>query len=166
MVLLISKFALAAYVAYVAFITSVSASPIQERSDAVHSIKITKPANKLSAKELLSREKARLDSFVIAAATGNAPATNAVGSYLVTVEVGGQGFNKMIVDTGSSNLWVGAGSPYTGCGTCNGTFSVSYGSGSVSGMECVGKVTIGGLTVARQSFGRATNSSGFSTVDG
>ena len=163
MVLLNSKFALAAYIA---FITSVSASPIQERSDAVHSVKITKPANKLSAKDLLSKEKDRIDSFVIAATTGNAPATNADVSYYVTVKVGSQNFPNMIVDTGSSNTWVGAGSPYTGSGTCSGTFSVTYGSGSVSGTECVDTVTVGGLTVTQQSFGSASSSSGFSGTDG
>jgi len=164
MVLLNSKLAIATYVA---FITSVSASPIQQRSDAVHSVKITKPANKLSAKDLLSKERDRIDSFVIAATTGNAPAINGDINYLITVEVGGYDFNLMIVDTSSSNIWVGAGVPYTGSGRCNGTFSVSDGdSGFVNGPECVDKVTVGGLTVPRQSFGSASGNIEYSGTDG
>ena len=157
MVLLSSKFALAAYVA---FITSISASLIQERSNGVHSVKITKPVNNLSAKDLLSKEKARLNSFVIAASTGNAPITNVDASYYVTVSVCGQNFPYMIVDTGSSNIWVDD-VPSTCAATCRGTFS---GSG-VSGTECVGPVTIGGFTAPEQSFGNASSSE-FSGADG
>ena len=163
MVLLNSKFALTAYVA---FITSVSASPVQERSDAVHSVTITKPANTLSAQDLLSKEKTRINSFGTAAGTGNVPATNADVSYLVTVQVGRQVFTNMIVDTGSSNTWVGASSPLTHPGSCSGIFSVTYGSGDVVGTECVGKVTVGGLTVLHQSIGSASSSDGFIGVDG
>ena len=169
MVLFSSNFAL---VAYVAFIISVSASPIQKRSGAVHSVKITKPANKLSAKDLLSKEKDRLDSFVNAATAGNALVTNVDVSYLVTVTVGGQDFTSMVVDTGSSNTWVGAGSTsYTGSGECdpNSTFFVIYGDYSdASGIECVDKVTVGGLTAKKQSFGNAFSTDGFSDlgVDG
>ena len=67
----------------------------------------------------------------------------------------------MIVDTGSFNIWVDA-VPNTCSATCRGTFS---GSGFVSGTECVGPVTVSGLTVPEQSFGNAS-SSGFSDADG
>ena len=87
-------------------------------------------------------------------------------SYYVTVEVGSQDFPNMIVDTGSSNTWVGARSPLTHPGSCSGIFSVTYGSGSVVGTECVGKVTVGGLTVPHQSIGSASSSNGFIGVDG
>ncbi|KAF8340558.1 aspartic peptidase domain-containing protein [Cantharellus anzutake] len=71
----------------------------------------------------------------------------------------------MIVDTGSANTWVGASTRYAGSG-CSATFQVSYGSGSVSGKECTGSVSVGSLTVPAQSFGAASSASGFDGVDG
>ena len=43
---------------------------------------------------------------------------------------------------------------------------VSYGSGSFSGKEYTDKVSFGGLTVSKQSIGAASQSSGFTGVDG
>ncbi|KAF8315705.1 acid protease, partial [Clavulina sp. PMI_390] len=76
---------------------------------------------------------------------------------------------ELIVDTGSSNTWVGAGTKYvkSSTGTSTGkSFDVTYGSGSVKGTEYTDTVTIGGLTVVGQSIGVATSSSGFSGTDG
>lgn len=84
-------------------------------------------------------------------------------------------------------IQVGSGTKLSGtCGTSTGhPFSVSYGSGSVSGTERTGpvrssslsqpllnysytisQVTYAGLTVPNQSFGVASSSSGFTGVDG
>ena len=69
----------------------------------------------------------------------------------------------------ASNTWVGALTKYspgtTGKAT-GGSVSVSYGSGSFSGKEYTDKVTFAGLTVAQQSIGVASTSTGFQGVDG
>jgi hypothetical protein len=69
----------------------------------------------------------------------------------------------------ASNTWAGAQSPVeptsTGKST-GGTVSVSYGSGSFSGKEYTDTVSFSGLTVSSQSIGAASQSSGFTGVDG
>jgi len=75
----------------------------------------------------------------------------------------------LIVDTGSSNTWVGSGTRYTPGSTAVNSgkaFAVTYGSGSVSGTEFTDTVTVGGLTVTKQGVGDGTRSSGFEGVDG
>ncbi|KAK0199029.1 aspartic peptidase A1 [Armillaria mellea] len=76
----------------------------------------------------------------------------------------------LIVDTGSSNTWVGAGTKYVQTSTSTQTsnrVSVSYGSGSFSGREYTDQVTItSGLVINSQSIGVASSSSGFSGFDG
>lgn len=47
-----------------------------------------------------------------------------------------------------------------------GSVEVRYGSGSFSGKEYVDRVTVGGLTVQKQSIGSAIKSIGFDGVDG
>lgn len=75
----------------------------------------------------------------------------------------------MIVDTGSSNTWVGADTKFskgsTGVSTGK-SVSVSYGSGSFSGTEYTDSVSFAGLTVTKQSIGVASSSTGFDGVDG
>jgi hypothetical protein len=69
----------------------------------------------------------------------------------------------------ASNTWCGAQSSCektsTGKST-GGSVSVDYGSGSFSGTEYTDNVSFGGLTVSSQSIGSASQSSGFSGVDG
>jgi len=76
----------------------------------------------------------------------------------------------LIVDTGSSNTWVGADKVFTGSSstvTTKDTVSVTYGSGSFSGKEVLETVSLSPqLTVVNQSIGIATRSSGFTGVDG
>jgi hypothetical protein len=60
----------------------------------------------------------------------------------------------LIVDTGSSNTWVGAGKAYVKTSTSKQTsnrVSVTYGSGSFSGNEFTDQVSLGsGLTITGQ----------------
>ncbi|KAG0695389.1 aspartic peptidase domain-containing protein, partial [Suillus ampliporus] len=76
----------------------------------------------------------------------------------------------LIVDTGSSNTWVGASTAYVETSTSVNTgepVAVSYGSGSFSGTEYTDTVTLGsGLTITAQSIGVASTSTGFAGVDG
>ncbi|KAK0455872.1 aspartic peptidase A1 [Armillaria borealis] len=76
----------------------------------------------------------------------------------------------LIIDTGSSNTWIGAGTKYVQTSTSTQTsnrVSVSYGSGSFSGREYTDQVTItSDLIIKSQSIGVASSSSGFSGFDG
>ncbi|KAG1784938.1 aspartic peptidase domain-containing protein [Suillus plorans] len=79
----------------------------------------------------------------------------------------------LIVDTGTSNTWIGAKKQYVGTSTSVYTgapVTVLYGSGSAyfSGIEYLDTVTFGsGLTIPQQSFGVAATTSGtFGGADG
>ena len=66
--------------------------------------------------------------------------TNTVVTYVANVGVGSPPTNySLLIDTGSSNTWVGATQPYVQTSTSVDTgnaVSVSYGSGDFSGEEC------------------------------
>jgi cathepsin E len=77
---------------------------------------------------------------------------------------------QLIVDTGSSNTWVGAGTKFVATSTSTDTgdsVSVSYGSGSFSGTEWLDRVTLSSdLVINSQSIGVASKSEDFEGVDG
>jgi cathepsin E len=96
---------------------------------------------------------------------------NQAVTYVATVGVGSPATEyALLVDTGSSNTWVGAGIAYAKTSTSVQTsnrVSVTYGSGSFSGTEFTDTVTIGsGLVITKQSIGVASTSQGFAGVDG
>ncbi|KAJ7258380.1 putative aspartic protease [Mycena haematopus] len=135
----------------------------------VHSVPFYKKVsgNTKSVRALMARDLARFNVDA-AAAVGESPATNEDDTYVAATKVGTQTF-ELIVDTGSSNTWVGSGTRYTPGSTATNTkksFSVSYGSGTVSGTEYTDTVVVGGLTITKQSIGDGTTSSGFEGVDG
>ncbi|KAF9031013.1 acid protease [Hymenopellis radicata] len=103
----------------------------------------------------------------------NEDVDNVAVVYTASVGVGSPATNCMynlIVDTGSSNTWVGAGTAYKMTSTSTRTdncVSVTYGSGSFSGVEYIDKVTItNDLVINQQSIGVAKQSSGFDGFDG
>lgn len=157
----------ASLVAAALFASAVTASP----TAAPISVPIRRP--KLSAtsfKDFAAKENARRSSFAkaSAAASGTAPAINEDVTYVAATTVGSQTFD-LIVDTGSSNTWVGSGTKFSAGSTGTSTgkkFSVSYGSGDVSGTEYTDTVSLGGVTVSKQSIGVASSSDGFEGVDG
>ncbi|KAG0037938.1 hypothetical protein BGZ82_001526 [Podila clonocystis] len=87
---------------------------------------------------------------------------------IVTVGVGAS-TNDLLLDTASSNTWVGANKPYQpgpNSKDTGQTVSVSYASGKFSGEEFTDDVTLGSLVVSGQSIGAARSSTGFAGVDG
>nr|GAT57455.1 aspartic proteinase [Mycena chlorophos] len=99
------------------------------------------------------------------------PVSNQVVSYIASVGVGSPATTyELIVDTGSSNTWVGAGQAYVKTETSSSTgqpVSVTYGSGSFSGTEFTDEVTLApGLVISKQSIGVASTSEDFEGVDG
>ncbi|KAF8589801.1 acid protease [Ramaria rubella] len=76
----------------------------------------------------------------------------------------------LLVDTGSSNTWVGAEKKYKATKSSHKTsnnVSVSYGSGQFSGIEYTDTVSIASTTIKAQSIGVASNVSGLNSgLDG
>jgi len=102
---------------------------------------------------------------------GTVSVTNAQDTYTASVGVGSPATQyTLLIDTGSSNTWVGADQSYTPTSTSTdtgNTVQVSYGSGSFSGEEYTDTVTLGsGLTITQQSIGVASSAQGFTGVDG
>ncbi|EIM85888.1 acid protease [Stereum hirsutum FP-91666 SS1] len=96
-------------------------------------------------------------------------ASNAALKVVVPVQAGnGQTFNDVLVDTGSSVLWVGAQTRYEpGSNSQQGNltgFSIGYGAGGASGLAYYDKVTIGSATVNSQIIGASNSTSGFTLV--
>ncbi|KAJ7729191.1 putative aspartic protease [Mycena metata] len=158
-----------------AFIATViglaSALSLEQRAPLKASLKkISTVSNSLN---IVAHDQARLNHYfkkssVEELATGTAPATNEIFSYLAETKVGSQTFN-LIVDTGSSNTWVGATTKFTAGSTGKSTgdsVEVSYGSGSFSGTEFTDTVSLGGTTATSVSIGVAKTSSGFEGTDG
>ncbi|KAI0703856.1 family A1 protease [Cerioporus squamosus] len=146
--------------------------PFARRVNATGAAKLLK-IDQARAKALKSRAKLG-PSLIKQSAISNVPASNQAVDYTTTISVGNppQQFN-LLIDTGSSNTWVGAQTltnPFLGTGTTKPTgnlVSVTYGSGFVIGQQVVDDITLGpGLTIKNQSFGVALLSEGFDDVDG
>ncbi|OCH89119.1 acid protease [Obba rivulosa] len=101
----------------------------------------------------------------------NANVTDSGDLYLATIGVGNPPTQyTVILDTGSSNTWVGANQKYVKTSTSQPTgqqVEVSYGSGAFKGQEYTDTVTIApGLAVQKQSIGVATFAEGLNGLDG
>ncbi|KAI8065613.1 aspartic proteinase [Gongronella butleri] len=157
-----------------AFIASSLAAPT--RTGGTVTLSFSRANSDPDWSKALSHDKARAHHFThhsktnnLAARATSFPSTNEDFSYVSAVKVGSQTFN-LIVDTGSSNTWVGAGTKYVKSSTGTNTgksVSVSYGSGSFSGTEYTDTVSLGtGFAITKQSIGVASSASGFNGVDG
>ncbi|KAI0634527.1 aspartic peptidase A1 [Trametes polyzona] len=110
-------------------------------------------------------------SFAQSGKAFNAVAESQAVSYVIEVTIGNPGtMYQLLVDTGSSNTWVGAGKPYVPSSTSRTTgqpVTVTYGSGAFAGTEYIDTITLAdGLTIANQSIGVAVEAEGFDGVDG
>ncbi|KAK2462248.1 hypothetical protein APHAL10511_005744 [Amanita phalloides] len=96
--------------------------------------------------------------------------TNKAMIYTASVGIGSPPSTyDLIIDTGSSNTWVGATKSYNQTTTSvltGDSVSVSYGSGSFTGTEYFDDVKLGNFVVKNQSVGVAASSSGFTGFDG
>ncbi|KAL0951624.1 hypothetical protein HGRIS_008305 [Hohenbuehelia grisea] len=165
---------------------SAAATPFVTIRDAPVTLPLARKLNLTGGtKNLVKAAQARakaLRALAEAKASGNAEAfhtdavineavDNQAVTYVASVGVGSPATTySLLIDTGSSNTWVGAGRAYVRTGTSTQTtnrVSVTYGSGSFSGTEFTDQVTIAsGLVISKQSIGVATRSTGFGGVDG
>ncbi|KAJ7030601.1 aspartic peptidase domain-containing protein [Mycena alexandri] len=149
-----------------------SAMSLEQRAPIKASVK--KISTVTNSTNVVAHDRARLNHYfkknpvAELATTGSASVTNEIFSYIAETKVGSQTFD-LIVDTGSSNTWVGATTKFTAGSTGKSTgdaVSVSYGSGSFSGTEYTDTVSIGGTAATKQSIGVAKSSTGFTGTDG
>jgi len=158
----------------------VSANPIVVPDNLIR-LPFVKRINETNMKNVLKRDQARAAFLrtkglqkagkLAKDAVVSTPVTNEVVDYIAAVAVGSPSTTfDLIVDTGSSNTWVGAGTKFKKTSTSvqtNQKVAVTYGSGSFSGTEFTDTVSLGsGLTITAQSIGVASKSEGFSGVDG
>jgi len=97
--------------------------------------------------------------------------TDAGVTYTMSVGVGSPPTQyDLLIDTGSSNTFIGAQKKYVPTSTSKSTgntVKVSYGSGSFSGTEYTDTVTLGSnLVIENQSIGVASTAQDFNDVDG
>ncbi|KAH8100001.1 acid protease [Cristinia sonorae] len=97
--------------------------------------------------------------------------TDAGVTYTTSVGVGSPPFQyTLLIDTGSSNTWLGAQKKYVKTSTSHSTgnrVNVSYGSGQFSGTEYTDTVTLApALVIEGQSIGVSSSAQGFDDVDG
>ncbi|KAG6334303.1 hypothetical protein ID866_4782 [Astraeus odoratus] len=164
------------------FILSVVATPIEIRSNSV-----TLPFTKIvdvggGAHYLLQQNRARAQALVKQdiSITVNSlgrrvsvPVTQSQAVAYVAQVYFGRATTpyNLVVDTGSSNTWVGAtvGSwtPDNSTTSNNEEVTVVYGSGQMTGKLYTGPVSFGsGITVRKQGFAAATEAIGFQGYDG
>ncbi|KAG2125315.1 aspartic peptidase domain-containing protein [Suillus clintonianus] len=160
---------------------SIAASPVEVRNSPV-TLPIVRKLNVSDGTiNLLKRDK----SYVVAIQErsfsaldrrdDSVPVTNdaAVGSYIVQVGIGRPATTyNLVVDTSSSNTWIGASTPYVKTSTSVNTgqlVSFGYGSGAFFGTEYTDAFTLSdGLIITDQSIGVSSPSMafGFAGVDG
>ncbi|KAH9847037.1 acid protease [Lenzites betulinus] len=159
------------------------ATPVVQVRDNLVRLSFAKRFNLTGSGKLLARDQARAHNLraranaklsgtpLTADALVSVPADNQVVDYVVNVGVGSPPTTySLLVDTGSSNTWVGAGKSFVQTSTTKQTqdrVSVTYGSGEFSGTEFIDTVDLGNnLVINGQSIGVATSSEGFDGVDG
>lgn len=153
------------------------ASPVVEIRDSLITVPIARRINGTGIHNILARDQARARALIArgkedpAKRTASITVTNEVDTYVASVGVGSPPTTySLLIDTGSSNTWLGADKKYVETSTSKatgGTVSVTYGSGEFSGKEFTDTVTLSSsLVITGQSIGVASSSSGFEGVDG
>ncbi|EJF65511.1 family A1 protease [Dichomitus squalens] len=159
-----------------ALTTNVVASPTVIRESLV-TLPLARRLNATGVRNIVARDQARAKVLKTRGNVGNSktgpiddPLDDVVVSYTVDVKVGTPPITyTLIVDTGSSNTWVGANQSYVATNSSVDTGDsvfVEYGSGGFVGEEYTDTVAVGKLTIANQSIGGAYLAYGFSGVDG
>ncbi|KAI0634024.1 acid protease [Trametes polyzona] len=164
-------------------VLTASATPLVKITDSQAKLPFAKRFNLTGSGKLIARDQARVRNLRARAnakisgftlqpeVVSNVAADNQVVDYVVNVDIGTPPTTyQLLVDTGSSNTWVGAGKTFVQTSSTRQTqdqVSVTYGSGDFSGTEFLDNVSLGsGLNINGQSIGVATESEGFDGLDG
>ncbi|OJT11874.1 Polyporopepsin [Trametes pubescens] len=159
------------------------ATPVVQVRDNLVRLPFAKRLNFTGSGKLIERDQARVRNLRARAnaklsgltltndAVISVPVDNQVVDYVANVQVGTPPTTySLLIDTGSSNTWVGAGKSFVQTSSSRQTadrVSVTYGSGDFSGTEFTDNVSLGsGLNIKGQSIGVASESDGFDGVDG
>ncbi|KAM5546220.1 hypothetical protein V8D89_000346 [Ganoderma adspersum] len=159
-------------------VLSASAGVITRTTSPV-TLALTKQFNLTGASKILEIDQARARALKSRAKTSagrsqqagpyNLPLTNQAVFYSTTVGIGNPPKNyDLIIDTGSSNTWVGAEAnkpfiPTTSKPTGDVIF-LAYGSGQFAGAEYTDTVHLGDIPITDQGFGGAVLTNGFSST--
>ncbi|KAL1762641.1 aspartic peptidase domain-containing protein [Schizophyllum commune] len=145
---------------------TVVASPVVEpHADGTATLPLTLQRNAMNGQEMVSAGRQRAQALQAAGNgkghhSSNVPVLNQAVIYTASVGVGSAGDSyNLIVDTGSSNTWVGAVKAYSPSDTSRDTGDfviVRYGSGFFVGQEYLDRVTLSNqLVINNQSIGAA-----------
>ncbi|KLO09319.1 acid protease [Schizopora paradoxa] len=123
------------------------------------------------ARAIRSREPQKSAKRLLKKAIGSVPVQNQAVQYVANVGIGTPATTySLIIDTGSSNTWVGAGKAFVQTTTSVQTSNLvcaDYSAGTFGGTEFTDTFSLGdGLAIKAQSFGVASFSQGFEGVDG
>ncbi|KAI1786212.1 acid protease [Ganoderma leucocontextum] len=164
---------LSVLLAIAAAAVAISAKPVVIRDSPV-TLPIARHFNFTGAANILKATRRKLSAASVGVgkvfADIDVPVTNAVVTYTASVGVGTPPTSyDLIIDTGSSNTWVGAGKAYVQTSSSVDTgdeVEVIYGSGLFFGEEYTDTVIIGDLVIKNQGVGVAEIAFGFDGVDG
>ncbi|KAG2087628.1 acid protease [Suillus discolor] len=158
------------------FSLSASALPHPQTASSTSILKLAVRINSYGIKNIAVADRARIQTLQ-AGGSSSISLTNNVTTYTADIGVGSPAMyckllvvlqflyltycrfhtDTVLVDTGSSNTWIGANKAYTKTATSEdtgNTFSVQYGIGSVSGEEYTDTVTLNSdLVIENQSIG-------------
>ncbi|KAJ3906911.1 family A1 protease [Lentinula edodes] len=166
---------------FVTIVSTVVANPVVINRSPILSIPLTKIHNITSGHNLVASGLARAQNFKDRAQAHDLAAikkrqavpvsTHEAVTYVASVGVGASNKQyKLIVDTGSSNTWVGASTEYVASSTSINTghvVIVGFPDTEALGTEYLDKVALSSsLVITSQSIGVASESIGFANVDG
>ncbi|KAG1820843.1 aspartic peptidase domain-containing protein [Suillus subaureus] len=150
---------------------SASALPHARAASSTAALKLAVRINSYGIKNIAAADRARIQTLQ-AGGSSSVNATNDVMIYTADIGVGSPAtYYTLLIDTGSSNTWIGANKAYVPTSTSHdtgGTFYVTYGDNSyVSGEEYTDTVTLNSdLVIDNQSIGVASKSDGMGDLDG
>ncbi|KAG2129509.1 acid protease [Suillus bovinus] len=153
------------------FSLSASALPRPRTASSTAALKLAVRINSYGIKNIAAADRARIQ-VLQAGGSASVNATNTVTTYTASIGVGSPAtYYTLLVDTGSSNTWIGGNKAYTQTTASRDTlnkFKVPYADGSsVSGEEYTDTVTLNSdLVIENQSIGVASKTSGMGGLDG
>lgn len=150
---------------------SANALPHARKASSPAPLKLAVKINSYGIKNIAAADRARIQNLQ-AGGSSAVNATNGATIYTADIGVGSPATSyTLLLDTGSSNTWIGASKPYQKTATSQdtgGQFYITYGDQSyASGEEYTDTVTLNSdLVIEKQSIGVASDSTGLDGLDG